>query len=89
MKRVTVEQKRLIPATTTHPLAACDRKLRCIGAPGPHEPPPYLTGESLLERVGIFRGREGVVAQQMGGATGPWALVGTRPGGTPRILGWV
>lgn len=88
MKRVTVEQRRLTPATTTPPLWACDEKLACIGAPGPRQQPAYVTG-CLLERVGIFHGREGVVAQQMGGATGPWALVGTLPAQAPRILGWM
>lgn len=82
-------ERRLLPAVTTHPLVGCDRKLQCIGAPGPRELPPYVTGRSLLERVGIFHGREGVVAQQMGGGTGPWVLVCTPPGLEPRILGWV
>lgn len=82
-------ERRLLPATTTHPLVGCDRKLSCIGAPGPRELPAYITGSSLLERVGIFHGREGVVAQQIGSATGPWALVGTLPTQAPRILGWL
>lgn len=34
-------------------------------------------------------GREGVVAQQMGGATGRWTFVGTKPGADPRILSWL